>query len=454
MRWRLTLGIVAALLLTVIAILVTLRFSLQSVLQGDLDRELSGDMHQVSAQVASVGTLDKADLQEAVAPGLFVAVIRDTNGGVVASTPRLDAAAFALSQSDLAKSRQSTITRQVRVGGVTFRVLSGPIFINGRLAGIGQVGEDAGHLQGFVNTLELTLLAEGGAGGILAVAIGYWLARSALKPIADVIETASEIEGAHLERRISARGKPPELQRLSDTFDAMLDRLSDAFQQQRDFVQDVSHELRTPLAALRGNVDVLLMDNALDKETRVTLGRMSSELERLIRLSSNLLYLAHAEAGRTLGQRAVDLDALCLEVFRQAKDLRPEVRLRLGHQDQVSVVGDRDLIKQLCLNLVDNGLKYTKEGGEVTLSLYRDKSWARIVVNDTGPGISPADLPHIFERRYQGPTHLGRRGGGAGIGLAISDWIARAHGGRIEVNSEVGKGSTFTVFLPGQHSAL
>jgi signal transduction histidine kinase len=238
------------------------------------------------------------------------------------------------------------------------------------------------------------------------------------------------------------------VQRLADTFDAMLDRLNAAFQQQRNFVLDVSHELRTPLTALRGNLDVLLMHEDLGTEARAQLERMSMEVGRLIRLTSNLLYLAHVDAGRGVDRRPVAMDDLCLEVYRQAKDLRPEVRLRLGGEDQVTVMGDRDLLKQLILNLVDNGLKYTPPGGEVTLSLYAEDFWARIVVEDTGPGIPPEDLPHIFDRYYRGAGSGGRGGSGAGIGLAIAEWVARAHGGRIEVDSEVGKGSTFTVHLP------
>jgi two-component system, OmpR family, sensor kinase len=453
-RWRLTLGIAAALLLTVIAIIVTLRVSLQSRLQSDLDRELARDMQQVSQQAAAAGALDNEHLQQAVAPGLFVAVIRDANGNLLAATPRLDPGAFALSQSEIGMARQGTVTRQFSVGGNTFRVLSGPIFINGQLAGIAQVGEDAGHVQEFINTLGLTLLAETAAGAVLAVAIGYLLARSALKPIADVVETASEIGGSHLERRLNAHGKAPELQRLADTFDAMLDRLSEAFQQQRNFVQDVSHELRTPLAALRGNIDVMLMETQHDRQTIETLQRMSAELDRLIRLASNLLYMAHADAGRPIDFRPVELDALCLEVVHQTIHLRPGTKIRLDEVDQVSVSGDRDLLKQMLLNLADNALKYTSEGSEVAVRLRQHDEWASIEVTDSGPGIPPEELPRIFERQYRGSNRNGRSGSGAGIGLAISQWIARVHGGRIDVTSMLGTGSTFTVFLPNIHTGL
>ena len=143
----------------------------------------------------------------------------------------------------------------------------------------------------------------------------------------------------------------------------MLERLSVAFQQQRSFVQDVSHELRTPLTALMGNLYLLLMDDGIGEEMRSELERMSVEVKRLIRLTSNILYLAQSDTGRKVLLRPVDFDTLCLEVYRQTKDLRPEVKLRLGRQDQVEVMGDQDLLKQVIVNLVDNGLKYTAAGG-------------------------------------------------------------------------------------------
>ena len=311
-----------------------------------------------------------------------------------------------------------------------------------------QVAEDREPTTRPLDVLQTILVAAGAGGVLLAIIIGFWLARGAVKPLQEVVGVAAEIEASNLDRRIGARDGPAEVQKLADTFDAMLERLGAAFQQQRNFVLDMSHEVRTPLTALRGNIDVLLMDDRLDGETRSHLERMSGEVARLVRLTSNLLYLAHADAGRELDRRPVDLDLLCLEVYRQTKDLRPEVEFRLGHEDQVTVVGDRDLLKQLILNLVDNSLKYTPAGGKVTLSLHQDGDRARIVVQDTGPGIAPEEIPLIFQRFYRAANSEQRISGGAGIGLAISDWIAKAHGGEIVVESQVGKGSLFTVILP------
>jgi two-component system OmpR family sensor kinase len=291
------------------------------------------------------------------------------------------------------------------------------------------------------------LIAEGAVGLVAVTGIGYAFVRRGLKPLEQVGRVAADIEANDLTRRINMRREPVEVQTLADTFDAMLDRLENSFQQQRRFVLDVSHELRTPLTALRGNIDVLLMDPTLPVEVRGQLERMSAETGRLIRLATNLLYLAQADTGKQVVMAPVELDLLCLEVVQQAMNLKPGVRLRLGEEDQITIQGDRDLLKQLLLNLVENGLTYTPPGGQVVLSLRREGEWAVIEVADTGMGIAPEDLPHIFERFYRA-ERTRRRAAGAGVGLSIVEWVARLHHGTVSVESEVGKGSRFTVRLP------
>ncbi len=458
LRWRLTIGIAAALIVTLVAILVTLRLALGGILEADLDDDLSRDAGLVSARVALLGSLDDRErLQEIVdsyslggLASAFLVVVRDDEGNVLASTPGVDVEVLALEQAQWEAVREGDhFNRTVTLGeGDKIRLRTSRLRIGTEVAGIVQVAEDAELTSRPLDRLQTLLLVEGIGGVILALIIGYWLARGAVKPLQEVIGVAADIEASDLGRRIGARASPAEVQKLADTFDAMLARLDSAFQQQRNFVLDISHELRTPLTALRGNIDVLLMDDRLDSETRSALERMLGEVSRLIRLTSNLLYLAHAEAGRELDRRPVELDTLCLEVYRQTKDLRSDIRYRLGNEDQVTVVGDRDLLKQMLLNLVDNSLKYTPAGGEVTLSLYRDVGRARLEVRDTGPGIDPDQVPLIFQRFYRGKDRGKGGKGGAGIGLAISDWIVKAHGGEIVVNSELGKGSVFTVVLP------
>jgi two-component system OmpR family sensor kinase len=178
------------------------------------------------------------------------------------------------------------------------------------------------------------------------------------------------------------------------------------------------------------------------------LAAIGDETARMRRLVNDLLLLAQADAGLKLHRQPVEMDTLLLEVYRQAQVMAQEkVTVRLGAEDQAMVSGDSDRLRQLLLNLVDNALKYTPAGGHVTLTLRRSAGWVQVDVEDTGIGISPEDLPHIFERHYRADRSRGRSGG-HGLGLAIAQWIAKAHGGRLEVSSQLGKGSVFTLWMP------
>jgi signal transduction histidine kinase len=162
----------------------------------------------------------------------------------------------------------------------------------------------------------------------------------------------------------------------------------------------------------------------------------------------DLLLLAQADAGVQIQKQTVELDTLLLDVFRQTRLIAGNVKVSLGSEDQAQVIGDADRLKQLFLNLTDNAIKYTPSGGTVTLSFVREENWVRVAIADTGIGIPAKDLPHIFDRFYRVDKARAREKGGTGLGLAICKWIVDAHGGRIEAQSEVGKGSTFTVWLP------
>jgi signal transduction histidine kinase len=273
----------------------------------------------------------------------------------------------------------------------------------------------------------------------------------------EITQAALAISRAEdLSRRIEVGGPADEVGRLAATFNEMLARLEALFRTQRRFTADVSHELRTPLTTIQGNIDLLRRGLADDPEARrAALADVEGEVARMSRLVDDLLLLARLDAGIELERRPVELDTLLLEVYRQAMLMSDGVEVHLGHEDQVVVLGDKDRLRQLLLNLADNAIKYTPAGGRVTLSLYHEGDAARIAVTDTGVGIPPEDLapgpkerPLIFERFYRADRARSSGSGGTGLGLSIVDWIVHAHGGRIEVESEVGKGSTFNVWLP------
>jgi signal transduction histidine kinase len=456
LRWRLAAGIILAFSLTLAVIFVTVQFALQRILTSDLDDGLADDARRVHAQVAIAGDVNdqrlvneiqaNASIREGQTP--FITVIRNTDGTAVRWTPGVQEQNLALTPAELNRVLEGDDLKWTvdLPGDKEYRIRTEALIRGGQTVGVVQVARVTESVTDPVNILLGILIAEGLVATALAVIAGIWLSRGAVKPLQKVVDVAAEIQASDLTRRIGASGEPAEVQKLADTFDAMLERLDYAFQEQRNFVMDVSHELRTPLTVLKGNIDVMLMDPQLDAESREQYERMSGEVARLIRLTSNLLYMASADAGREPERKPVDLDVVCLEVLRQSRDLRHDVRVALGKEDQVSVLGDRDQLKQMVLNLVENAIKYTPPGGEVTLSFRRNGTHAEVLVADTGPGIPPEVVPHIFQRFYRG----NQRGlmGGTGLGLAIADRIARTHGGEIRVESQVGKGTVFAVSLP------
>jgi len=293
-----------------------------------------------------------------------------------------------------------------------------------------------------------------GGGGLVAVVVaalvGMTTAQTALRPLGQVTETALQITRADdLSRRIPLTSpRTGEVGQMILAFNDTLERLENLFETQRRFLADVSHELRTPLTAIRGNVELIRRMGEPDAES---LEAITSEVDRMTRMVQDLLLLAQAESGKLpMAREIVELDTLLLEVYKQGKVLAQDrLEVRLGREDQARVVGDRDRLKQMLLNLVGNAIAYTPSGGQVTLALTCVSDYARVTVSDTGPGIAQKELPHIFERFYRIDKSRRRlEGGGAGLGLSIAYWIARSHQGRIEVASEVGKGTTFSVWLP------
>ena len=309
----------------------------------------------------------------------------------------------------------------------------------------------AASLHDVTQTTEplLVLLLAGGLVTVILAALGGGvLVRRGLRPLGEMAQVAESITVRRLDRRLDVQHPPREIARLARTFDAMLDRLHDAFEDQSRFVSDASHELRTPLAIIRGRSEVLLLKPSLDVETREGLGMIRDEAGRMGRLVANMLLLARGDDAFRIDRRPVEMDTLLLEVARQGRVLAQEIEVVIGQIDQAVALGDADLLKQLLLNLVDNALTHTPPGGRVELALAIAGAEVYLAVSDTGPGIAPAELQRIFERFYRPDRTRSRRSGGAGLGLAIARGIAEAHGGRILVQSVVGRGSTFTLALP------
>ena len=286
---------------------------------------------------------------------------------------------------------------------------------------------------------------------VLFTALLVWLTLGqTLKPLEAITEAAEQINRADdLSRRIPYDGSErDEIGNLVESFNQTLERLEALFTSQQRLLADVSHELRTPLTVIKGNVDLMRRMKSLDEES---LTSIDQEAGRLTRLVGGLLLLAQAESGQmALALKKVELDLLLTEVFQEMMILAGnKVRVHLNEIDQVYVNGDRDRLKQVLINLVANAIQYTPQGGDVFLSLEKIKDQARIICRDTGPGIPSEDLPHIFERFYRAEKSRTRgKTTSFGLGLSIANWIVERHGGRIEVNSREGMGTTFAIWLP------
>jgi two-component system OmpR family sensor kinase len=341
----------------------------------------------------------------------------------------------------------------VNRSGVRLRVLTVPLVAGKgtRLEGILQVGTRMDVVNATQQTL-LEVLLFGTAIAIVAAGLAAWISsRQALYPLDNVTKAALQITSADdLSRRIPYTGSPnDEVGQLVTAFNQTLSRLENLFSTQRRFIADVGHELRTPLTVIKGNVGLMRKIKEFDEESLQTI---EDEVDRLTRMVGDLLLLAQAESGKIpLAHELVELDTLLLEVLNQMQVLaRDRVKLNLGNIDQVLVCGDRDRLKQVVVNLIGNAINYTPKGGEIVVGLGKVSDHAQLTVTDNGPGISAEDLPHIFERFYRSEKSRTRQkdGKGFGLGLSIAYWIIRNHGGRIEVNSKLGQGTTFCVWMP------
>jgi len=349
------------------------------------------------------------------------------------------------------KRTKQPVYREMVIKDVPLRVLSIPLSHGGSRIAVMQVAVDLTTVEAARTYLLYVLFALWVYGIIIAGFVSWFtLLGQALEPLKSIVETAEHINRADdLSRRIPLQGlEEDEIGSLVATFNQTLERLEVLFTSQQRFLADVSHELRTPLTVIKGNVDLMRRMKQFDAES---LTSIDQEAGRLTRLVGGLLMLAQAESGKLpLSLKPVELDILITEVFQEMRIIAGnKVRVHLNEIDQMMVNGDRDRLKQVLINLVANAIQYTPQSGDVFLSLAKVGDHARIICRDTGPGIPAEDLPHIFERFYRAEKSRTRgTTTGFGLGLSITHWIVEHHGGRIEVDSKEGQGTTFAIWLP------
>jgi heavy metal sensor kinase len=306
----------------------------------------------------------------------------------------------------------------------------------------------------FVETLVATFSLIIPLGVLLAGIGGYFLARRSLSPVTAMGMQAGQISAENLHARLPVENAKDELGQLAQTFNRLLDRLDAAFEQQRRFVADASHELRTPVAILCGESDVTLSQaERSPQEYRESLTILHAEARRLKQIVEDLFTLARADAGQhPLVLSDFYLDELVAECVRNVRTLASakQIALHCEARKELPVRADEPLLRRMLVNLIDNAIKYTPAGGEVTVLCDETDSVYRIVVHDSGEGIAADLQPKVFERFFRADKVRSRSdsGGGAGLGLSISLWIAQAHGGRLELTRSHPGDTTFTVFLP------
>ncbi|AJY75834.1 sensor histidine kinase [Paenibacillus beijingensis] len=368
---------------------------------------------------------------------------------------------------------------KVNLQGYPFYIYQAPVYVEGTKQVIGylQVGVITSKEDKLLNNLKTILIFSSLIGLVIAFTIGLLMARQSLRPIEVVIDAAKQIEkGSDLSVRISHEGPNDELGRLTDTLNGMLGRLEtayneldEAYEAQRRFVSDASHELRTPLTTIRGNIELLQRmwlpalqasndDPAVhfspeDIEraalSREAMGDISDEAKRMSRLVNDLLALARADAGYVMEKEPVELLPLVEEVARRASHLPRKAEWRVGDLsvlENVGVNGHPDFLRQLLFIFIENGFKYTTAGYVELQAVSRDRQ-AGIIIRDTGIGMKSEQVPNIFERFYRADESRGRTGG-TGLGLSIAKWIIDEHKGSVEVRTQEGMGTTFTIWLP------
>jgi len=374
--------------------------------------------------------------------------ILDDNGDVIYRSAFLQAHPSALLPADQVKRPMS---RSRRIDHRPFRFLFEKLNIDGRvfIIEMGAPADDAvDTLHEFRSYLfwfaPLLLLS--------AAAVGYWMSRKALSPVDELVRTARDVSGTNLKSRLQTLETGDELQRLSDTLNAMLDRIEAAFQRVTQFTADASHELRTPVSLIRTEAELALRRSRGEAEYQEALRHILAEAERTSSLIEQLLSLARADSGRESVQLTpVNLSPILkniVEGWKQVASIRGlHLSAEIADRD-VFVMADESWLRRLIEVLLDNAFKYTPSSGSVEISLESADHNVLVTVKDSGVGIAPEEHTKIFERFYRVDKARTRAEGGTGLGLSIARWIVTQHQGTISVDSTPGQGATFRVQLP------
>ena len=455
-RTRLTLWYAGVLALSLIAFAVLVYYAAANIFYARQDELLRSTAQTVASayvqeleEEQSVAKANEVVLAQMVFPNRYVEVV-DVDGHVVAWSSNLAGHELIIPAPALAEARQRggsyVVLNDLRVAVV-------PLSLDpSRQLGFAIVAEPLSVIEEGLRRLRRDFVFGVPLILLLASLGGYFLARKSLSPIALMNQQTQRITAQNLSAQLDVANPRDEVGGLAITINALLARLDAAFQEQKRFIADASHELRTPLAVLRGETEVALEQERVTAEYKESLALIKDEAERLSRIVENLFMLARQPVDApSMIRETVRLDEVVADCARAAGVLATQKGLRLkieGSLAAMTMNGDDEMLKRMLLNLLDNAVKYTPAGGEISIALGSQNGAAHIVVTDTGIGIPAEDQSRIFDRFYRVDKARSRALGGAGLGLSIARWIVEGHGGSLSVESVVGRGSSFTVELP------
>jgi signal transduction histidine kinase len=337
------------------------------------------------------------------------------------------------------------------VGIMAFRVVCRKIFFNDRPIGWVVVGLPIQRIEKSMGNLLKVLFVSIILAVIMIATGGYILTGKALNPVDQITSRAREISSRNLNQRIEVYNPDDELGKLSLVLNDLLERLQKAFESQRQFLADAAHELKTPLTILRTHWENEINNSDISLDQKEKFVQDIETISRLSHLINNLLLLSQTEDVEiNFNFAPTRLDEIIKEVVDDATILAEMKKqsIEIAQLKALTIMGDKMRLYQLLFNIIDNAIKYSDQEGKIWISLNEQNDHARIEIRDNGYGISKEDLSHVFERFYRIKKDRARITGGSGLGLAISKLIVDSHHGSIQVKSELGKGSVFTIFLP------
>jgi two-component system OmpR family sensor kinase len=425
---------------------------LRSDLRSTIDREVTSSAAAIKPSYLREGVSGFEETSRAALrrEGAAAQVI-DARGRVIASFGGDLAEDAMLEGHSLARAFAGTMTIDAEVGDSEqpFRLLAVPVTVHGQRQLL-VVGESLQSVNEAVRKILLLLLIAVPIALAAACFAGWWIVRNALLPVDRMRRKAEQIGIDQLHERVSAPNPADEIGQLAATLNAMLDRLESGVGARRRLVADASHELRTPLAAMRAELDVSLRDPERTEAERATLQSVREDVDRMSRTVDNLLTLALADEGRLeLRREPLELDQLARSAARSMTALAASQGVLIrADGEPCPAVADATRLSQALTNLIENAIKFSPPGSQVTVSSWRRGNEAGVTVADTGPGIPADAASHVFDRFYRGDPSRSRESGGSGLGLSICYEIMAAHRGRIWVESSEGSGSAFSIALP------